>query len=236
MNNTNVNLKTTARIAGILYLVNAITAAIGIMVIPAKLIVPNDITLTAQNILSHEFLFRFGILSSFISQIIFVFLGLTLYKLFENVNKQLSRTLLALVITSVPVTFFIIFYQVTALSILKESFMASFDQVQRYSLSMSNLKMFENGIVLIGIFWGLWLIPFGQLVYKSGFIPRILGIFLIAGGISYFVDVTTFILVPEFHKQTNILVAVISSIAEFSMVLWLLIKGIKTDKQKLITQ
>ena len=167
MNKNNFNLKTTARIAGILYLINAITAAIGIMVIPTKLIVPNDITLTSQNILSHEFLFRFGILCSFMSQIIFVFLGLTLYKLFENVSKQLSRTLLALVITSVPIAFFIIFYQVTALSILNEGFMTSFDQVQQYSLAMTNLKMFENGIVLIGIFWGLWLIPFGQLVYKS---------------------------------------------------------------------
>jgi hypothetical protein len=230
MNNTNINLKTTARIAGILYLINAITAAIGIMVIPTKLIVPNDITLSAQNILSHEFLFRFGIFCSFMSQIVFVFLGLTLYKLFENVSKQLSRTLLALVITSVPVAFFIIFYQVAALSILKEGFMTSFDQVQQYSLAMANLKMFENGIVLIGIFWGLWLIPFGQLVYKSGFIPKILGVFLIAGGISYLIDVTAFILFPEFHKETNILVAVISSIAEFSMVLWLLIKGLKLEK------
>jgi hypothetical protein len=231
----NFNLKTSARVAGVLYLMNAITAAIGIMVIPTRLIVKNDITLTAQNILSHEFLFRFGILCSFMSQIVFLFLGLTLYKLFENVSKQLSGTLLAFIITSVPVAFFIIFYQVSALSILKDGFMTSFDQVQQYSQAMANLKMFENGIVLIGIFWGLWLIPFGQLVYKSGFIPKILGVFLIAGGISYFVDVTVFILIPEFHKQTNILVAVISSIAEFSMVLWLLIKGIKSDKQTLIT-
>lgn len=231
----NFNLKTSARVAGVLYLMNAITAAIGIMVIPNRLIVKNDITLTAQNILSHEFLFRFGILCSFMSQIVFLFLGLTLYKLFENVSKQLSGTLLAFIITSVPVAFFIIFYQVSALSILKDGFMTSFDQVQQYSQAMANLKMFENGIVLIGIFWGLWLIPFGQLVYKSGFIPKILGVFLIAGGISYFVDVTVFILIPEFHKQTNILVAVISSIAEFSMVLWLLIKGIRSDKQTLIT-
>ena len=142
---------------------------------------------------------------------------------------------MAFIIASVPVAFFIIFYQVSALSILKDGLMTSFDQVQQYSQAMANLKMFENGIVLIGIFWGLWLIPFGQLVYKSGFIPKILGVFLIAGGISYFIDVTVFILIPEFHKQTNILVAVISSIAEFSMVLWLLIKGIKADNQTLIT-
>jgi hypothetical protein len=89
--------------------------------------------------------------------------------------------------------------------------------------------MYQDGIVIIGIFWGLWLIPFGQLVYKSGFIPIIFGVLLIAGGISYLIDFTIFILVPEFHAQTNILVAVTSGIAELSMVLWLLIKGIKSD-------
>src|ERR1035437_8051477 len=136
MNKTNFKLKTTARVAGVLYLINAITAAIGIMVIPTKLIVPNDITLTAQNILSHEFLFRVGILCSFMSQIVFLFLGLTLYKLFENVNKQLSGTLMAFIIASVPVAFFIIFYQVSTLSILKDGFMTSFDQIQQYSLAM----------------------------------------------------------------------------------------------------
>ena len=88
--------------------------------------------------------------------------------------------------------------------------------------------MYEDGIVIIGIFWGLWLIPFGQLVSKSGFIPKILGILLIAGGISYLIDVSAFILIPKFHAQTTVLVAVTSGIAEISMVLWLLIKGIKS--------
>lgn len=96
---------------------------------------------------------------------------------------------------------------------------------------MSKLQIYQNGIVIIGIFWGLWLIPFGQLVYKSGFIPKIFGVLLIAGGVSYLIDVTVFILLPGFHDKTNILVAVTSSIAELSMVLWLLIKGIKTGQE-----
>jgi hypothetical protein len=235
MNNQKLNLKMIARIAGLLYLINAITGAFGIIVIPAKLIVPDNVAATVHNIISNEFLFRCGILSSFVSQIIFVFLALTLYKLFEKVSIFLTRTLLALVVTSVPIAFFIIFYQMSAFSMLKESFMTSFEQVQQYSLAMSKLKMYENGIVVIGIFWGLWLIPFGQLVYKSNFIPKVFGILLIAGGISYLIDVITFILIPEFHAQTNILVAIISTIAELSMVLWFLIKGIRSDKETVVT-
>lgn len=223
----NSNLKKTARVAGLLYLINAITAAIGIIVIPGKLIVPSDIARTAKNILENDFLFRFAIFNGFASQIVFIFLALTLYKLFENTNKNLARCLFALVVASVPVAFYIIFNQGEALSLLQNSCMTSFEQIKVQELAMSKLQMYQNGIVLIGIFWGLWLIPFGQLVFKSGFIPKIFGVLLIAGGISYLIDVTVFILFPGFHDKTNILVAVTSSVAELSMVLWFLIKGIK---------
>jgi hypothetical protein len=227
----NSNLKRTAHIAGLLYLINAITAAIGVIVIPGKLLVPNNIAETAKNILDNELLFRFGILNSFVSQIVFIFLALTLYKLFENVNKNLARTLLTIVVASVPIAFYIIFNQLEAFDILRNNFMPSFEQIKIQELAMSKLQIYQNGIVLIGTFWGLWLIPFGQLVYKSGFIPKTLGVLLIIGGVSYLIDVTFFILIPEFHDKTNLLVAVTSSIAELSMVLWLLIKGITVNQE-----
>jgi hypothetical protein len=223
----NINLKNTARVAGLLYLINAITAAIGIIVIPSKLIVSGNVAETAKNILDNDFLFRLGIFNGFASQVAFIFLALTLYKLFENTNKNLARCLFTIVIASVPVAFYIIFNQSEALTLLQNNFMTSFEQIKIQELAMSKLQMYQNGIVLIGIFWGLWLIPFGQLVFKSGFIPKIFGILLIAGGISYLIDATAFILFPGFHDKTNILVAVTSSIAELSMVLWFLIKGIK---------
>lgn len=227
------NLKTikkTAGIAGLLYLINAITSAIGIIIIPSKLIVIEDVTATVHNILNNEFLFRVGILNSFAGQIVFIFFALTLYRLFKNVSLRLSGTLLSLVIVSVPIAFFIIFHQISALEILKENFTTSVEQTQQSSLAMSELKMYKSGIVIIGIFWGLWLIPFGQLVYKSNFIPKILGILLIVGGISYLLDVCVYILIPKFHTQTNILVALTSGIAELSMIFWFLIKGISIKK------
>lgn len=227
----NSHLKKTARIAGILYLINAITATSGIMAIPGKLIVQNNIAETTKNILSNEFLFRFGILNSFASQIVFVFLGLSLFRLFENVNKNLSRSLLSLVIASVPVAFYIIFNQFEAFEILNNNLGTSLEHAKLQELAMIKLRTYQNGIVLIGIFWGLWLIPFGQLVYKSGFIPKTLGVFLIVGGLTYLIDVVVFILFPGFHDKTNILLAVTSSIAELSMVLWLLIIGIKLNKE-----
>jgi len=235
MNNQNMSLKRTARIAGFLYLAIAVTGAFGIIYTPSVLIVSDDVSLTARNIVANEFLFRLGIYSGLICQTVFVFLAVVLYKLFENVSMHLSRTLFALIIVSVPISILIIFNQFLTLLLLKEPYMANFEQIQKDSLAMAGMKMYMNGNVIIGIFWGLWLIPFGQLVIKSNFIPKFLGVLLIVGGISYLIDATTFILFPKFQDKTNMLVSIFSSVAELGMVLWLTIKGVKNSTDRNIS-
>jgi hypothetical protein len=225
-------LKKTARIAGLLYFILAITGGYGIMYVPFKLIVKDNLASTTNNILNNEFLFRTGIMSNLICQTVFVFLVLTLYRLFEQVNKRLARTMFALVIVAVPIAFLIIFNQLYALLLLKEGFMKTFEPAQVQTLAMAFLKMYDYGNSVIGIFWGLWLIPFGLLTYKSGFIPKILGILLIAGGTAYVLDAFAFILFPEYLSLTNILVGITSSIAELATVLWLLIKGVNNSSFK----
>ncbi|MCF8307707.1 MAG: DUF4386 domain-containing protein [Bacteroidales bacterium] len=220
--------KRLARTAGLLYLLMALTAAFGFMIVPQQLIVPDDAAVTMQNILENELLFRGAILSSFASQVIFLFLALVLHRLFKQTNRHLSRDLLALVVASVPVAFFIIFRQTEALLLAKEVSMQAFESSLRFASAYSKLQMYEHGLVYIGIFWGLWLIPFGMLVHQSGFIPKIFGILLIAGGVSYLLDVATFTLAPGYHVHTNVLVSILSTTAEIAMVLWFLIKGVKT--------
>ncbi|WP_336518224.1 DUF4386 domain-containing protein [Pollutibacter soli] len=225
-------LKRTARIAGLLYLVMGITGAIGIMMVPQKLFVPGNTEATVMNITSKEFLFRLGIFCGLVCQTVFIFLALTLFRLFKTVSKSLASTLLALVIVSVPIAYFIIFNQFYALVLLKENFMTNIDAGYRQSMIMASLKMYENGNTIIGIFWGLWLIPFGMLSFRSGFIPKILGVLLVAGGISYLLDATAFILFPPFQKYTSVMVAIFSAIAELAMVLWLLIKGVRYSSEE----
>ncbi len=228
MSQEQINLKRTARIAGFIYLLIAITGVFGIMYVPMQLIDSSNLPLTMRTILRHEFLFRAGIMSNLVCQTLFVFLVLQLYKLFQQVSKHLTRTMFALVIVGVPIAFVIIFNQLFALLLLKENFMRSFPPAQLQLLVMAFLKMYNYGNVVIGIFWGLWLIPFGQLVYKSGFITKILGILLIIGGCAYVVDAFTFVLFPSYHfSVTGIIVGLTSSVAEFAMVFWLLIKGVR---------
>jgi hypothetical protein len=225
------SLKNTARVSGLLYLMLAITGAYGIMYVPSQLVVTDDSAQTMNNILQHEFFFRSGILGNVIGQTAFLFLGLSLYKLFEGVSQSLSRTLLILITASVPISFFIIFNQVYAVSLLKESFIQQLDPAQMQLMTMSFIKMYSYGNLVIGIFWGLWLIPFGKLVCESGFMPKLLGALLILGGTAYVIDACTFILFPGAQHITTIFVAILSSIAELFAVIWLLAIGTREMKR-----
>ncbi|MGK6352182.1 DUF4386 domain-containing protein [Parapedobacter sp. DT-150] len=210
-----------------MYLIMAIAGAFGIMIIPSQLVVQGDAAATASNIADREFLFRLGIFSSLLAQTVFLFLGLALYRLFVQVSKSLALTLLTLVTAAVPIAYFIIFNQLFALFVLHEPSMAAFAPEQRDTMILSFMNRYQYGNAVIGIFWGLWLIPFGQLVIKSGFIPKLFGIFLIVGGISYLADATAFVLFPSIQAVTNMIVGISSSIAELAMVIWLLVWGVR---------
>lgn len=219
--------KKIARVAGLLYFILAITGAYGIMYVPSSIIVMNDSAATTSNIIANEFLFRTGIFSNLVCQTTFIFLALALYNLFKEVSEKLAKMMVALVIVSVPIAFLIIFNQLLILITLKEGFMTSFEAIQQQSMAMIFLKMYNQGNVVIGIFWGLWLIPFGLLAYRSGFIHKIVGVLLVIGGISYVVDASVFVLVPAAHSTTATLVAIFGSVSELSAVLWLLIVGVR---------
>jgi len=223
-----ISLKRTARISGLLYLVVAITGFYSILYVPSHVL---GTTPSAEAILNQEFLFRTGIMANFICQTVFIFLALQLYKLFEGVSKQLSMTLLVLVTVSVPLSFVVIFNQLHAVSLLNEEFILNANPTQIQISTLSFLKIFDYGNLVMGIFWGLWLIPFGMLAIQSGYMPKLFGYFLIAGGLSYIIDACAFILQPSLHQYTTILVSVCGAVAELSVLFWLLIKGVKTGNE-----
>jgi len=226
--------KKTARIAGVLYLFLVLTGAYCVMYVPSKIIVLGDAGTTAKNILSNEFLFRTGIISDLIANTVFVFLVLVLYRLFKQVNEHLAKLMVALVIVQIPAVFIMEAFNITCLMIFKGEILKSFEFSQRQDLAMLFLKINDYGTLTLEMFWGLWLIPFGQLVYKSGFIPRILGILLIIGGITYMIDSFISLLFPSYHafvNQPTLLFLV--AIGEISIMLWLLIKGVKVQQDSI---
>jgi Domain of unknown function (DUF4386) len=223
--------KKLARNAGILYLLLAITGVYGLMYVGSQTYVRGDATGTAQKMLAHEFLFRTGIAGNLISQTLFVFLALAFYRLLKSVNEHHAKLMVALVLVSIPITFICESFQITALLILKGEVLPSLPPQQQQEWAMAFLKMNSNGILVVEIFWGLWLIPLGLLFYKSGFMPRIIGILLVIGGIAYVIQVSANLVFTEYRFFVNQFTSVILPISEFSTILWLLIKGVKEVKE-----
>ena len=216
------SLKKTARLAGLLYLLLVITGVYGIMYIPSQIFVAGDSVSTAKNMISNELLFRTGILNDIISNIIFLFLVLVLYRLFKQVNENQAKLMVALVIVQIPFAFIMEAFNITSLMILKGEILKTFELSQKQDFAMLFLKINDYGTLPLEMFWGLWLLPFGLLVYKSGFIPRIFGILLVVAGIAYMIDSTIALLFPSYSVYVKQPTLLLVAIGEISITLWLI--------------
>lgn len=227
MNSTKKN----ARIAGLLYLLMAISGPIGIIYVPSTLIEVGNATATAGNIMNSELLFRFGIISNLICQTSFIFLVLALNRLFKGINEKHAKLMVSLVIIAVPIAFLNEFTQLAVLQLLSGAeYLKVFEPEQLNALAMVFLNLHEQGIFIVEIFWGLWLFPFGFLVIKSGFIPKIFGILLIIGCFAYLIESSTTLLFPQYGDIISKILILPLSAGEISIMLWLLIKGAREKK------
>ena len=157
MENKATSLKRTARLAGLLYLFLVITGVYGIFYVSTQVIVLDDTVTTAQNILTNEFLFRTGIVNDIISNTIFVFLALTLYRLLKQVNEHQAKLMVVLVVVQIPVVFIMEAFNITSLMLFKGEILQTFELNQRQDLAMLFLKINDYGMLTLEMFWGLWL-------------------------------------------------------------------------------
>ena len=216
-----------ARQAGWYYIAIIVLGLYFIMYIPSKINVSGDVELTFNNLLQHELLFRSGILAHLLSITAFILLVLSLYELLKKVNQRLAKVMAAFVIVQVPVVFISEGLRFSALMLAKERFVTSLDLLQRQEWVSFLLRIAEYADEDIAmIFWGLWMIPLGVLVFKSDIIPKLFGVLLVAGGIAYIIQSIGFILVPGSGSYLGFLF-VFYAVAEISFAFWLVIKGIK---------
>jgi hypothetical protein len=221
--------RTTARAAGVMYLALAITGMFGIMYLPSQLIVADDVGATMQNISSHPTLFRLGVLSGLIGQVSFVMVGVLLYRLLKPVNPLHSLLMLAFVLVAVPIAFVYGIFELAPFILLgDETFLKAFTTDQLNALSMIFFKLRTTGIQVVEVFWGLWLFPLGYCVYKSNLFPRILGIMLMVGSFGYVLIFIVNIVAPSYANVFSY-ATFVTTIGEFSFLLYLLIKGVKTE-------
>ena len=174
--------KKTARLAGALYLVNGMAGFFGIVYVPGKLIVTGNTVATANNILASERLFRLGIVSELICAAEFIYLVWVLYRLFGGVSKTHASLMVIWGLAFIPVMVVNVLSEIAALILLRGAdFLSVISQMNREALAMLFLDLHRYGYI-VGWIFGPWLFHLGVLIYRSGFVPRFLGVLLMAAG------------------------------------------------------
>lgn len=222
-------LKRQARVAGVWYLLLALTAPFGLVYVPGKLIVPGNAAATSENIRASESILRIGVASELVHQIFGIFLVLALYRLFKAVNQSRAVALVILgALVSVPVVFVNVLNDLAALAFAGgPDTLTAFDEHQREAMAYFFMLLHAQGIQVVSIFWGLWLFPFGMLTIRSGFIPRVLGVLLLMAGVAYLATSFAALLVPRVESLVT-QVALPFKMGELPMVVWLLVWGART--------
>lgn len=217
------------RFAGLLYVLTSIVGFFAMGYVPGKLIVHGNAAATATNIAASETLFRLGIAGDLIGQAGFIFVALALYDLLKGVNQRHASLMLGLIVVSVPIAFLNELNAIAALVLVRGAdFLSIFDKPQRDALAMLFLNLHHYGFVVAEIFWGLWLFPLGLLVYRSRFLPRFLGVWLIVAGVAWVILSFTGVLLPQFQGKVDTF-SKPAFFGEIAFMFWLLIKGAKPE-------
>jgi uncharacterized protein DUF4386 len=215
---------TTARRAGALYFLFLIVGLFDIYGFSGFL-VPGDAAATARNIIAAEGTYRIGILTDFVTLLLFVFLVVSLYNLLKGVDKWHAMLMVLLVSVGVTIGFVNLLNKIAPLILLHGvAYSSVFTKPQLDALALGLLTLNNSGNDMDSVFWGLWLFPFGILVIKSGFFPRVLGILLLVAGFGNLASGMTSIVSPSYsHVVSQATMPLL--FGEFPIIFWLLIKG-----------
>ena len=207
-----------SRITGIVYLFIAFAGMFGIGYVPA-LIEAGDINATIGNLVANEVTIRWAIMAALLTQLGHLFLVLMLHNILAPVSATASKLMVVLVLVGVPIAMLNEASYGVVLSLLQ-------DEVRTPSLISAFLDFHNYGIVIVQIFWGLWLFPFGYLIYKSDFLPKIIGVTLMIGCFGYLADSLIYFFNPSF----SISFAVYLFWGELIVLFWLIIMGVDAKK------
>jgi hypothetical protein len=226
--------KRTARIAGLLYLIVVLTGIFSLAYVPSQIDTTGDAAATVRNIVAHESLFRLGIVAGLICYTAFLLLPLALYRLLSPYGKQPAVLMVAFAVVSVPIAFAATLDKFKVLTLLSGAdYLQAFGVEELQARVMWSLDAYGDGLLVTQIFWGLWLLPFGYLVFKSGILPRTLGILLMLGCFGYLINFTGRVLFPGYAESGIAgFVRLPAALGEMGICLWLLVMGARESEAK----
>lgn len=222
--------KRLARMAGLIYLFVAVFAGFAHLFVRAKVYVPGDAATTAANVAANTGLVRVGFFADLVQATLFLALAMMLYVLLKHVHADAARAMVVIVAVAVAIICINMVYQLGALLVATDpSYSSAFGSDGPDAMVLLLLDLQHNGYLIAQIFFGLWLLPLGYLAYRSMMFPRPLGVVLMVASICYLVDLTVQFFGPEVAGTIAPLVLTPPIIAEFWMLGYLLIKGVRTQ-------
>ena len=216
-----------ARVAGALYLVANLFAPFTLLYLPSRFIVRGDAAATANSIIASESLFRVGIVGNLFTFIANILLALALYQLLKVVNRNMASLMVILFLVGVPIAMLNELSQLAVLQLLSGAdYLKAFAPDQLQAIVYLSLGVHDQGLLIAHVFFGLWLLPMGYLVFRSGFIHRIVGVLLVIAGVGYVVQSFAAFL------GHNVNIILFTGLGELVFLLWLLIKGVDVEQWK----
>lgn len=222
--------KQTARLTGILYVAMSLPAAISLTYFPSRFFVPSDPAATSAKIIAATDLYRLLVLADVLSGFLALCLAVTVYKLFQDVDRTYARLVVLCLTVQTAMLFAVVMAQLAPLVLLNGGkYWSAFNQNQLEALVQGFLVLRAQGIGAVSIYWGLWLLPLGLLTWKSGFIPRIIGIFVFIAGCTYVFSALSFFVLPAYYRTIFWVAAPIYGLGELSFINYLIIKGVRSE-------
>jgi len=220
--------RTKARMAGGFQFLEGLTSAGGQVVILGSLVVAGSAATTATNILAHQQLFWLGFASSLLGVAFHLAWALLLYDLLKPVNRSISLLALCIILVGCAMQALSSLLYLAPLLVLQGgSTLSAFTPHQLQDLSLVFLNLNARAYDIYLVFFGLWCILIGALIFRSTFLPRILGVLLVIDGVGWMLY-----LLPPLAQQLFPLIAVAAGLAEFSLLLWLLVVGVNAERWK----
>lgn len=221
--------RSIARIAGVLYLLLVITGVFAHFVVRDSVYEPGDAAATMANILDNTTIFRFAVVADILMATVFVFLGLALYRLLREVDVRAATAMLVFVSVGAGMILVNLIFHFAAWLVATDATYATALGVDgSEALVLLLVEMHHYGYLLAGVFFGLWLLPLGYLAYKSEYFPRVLGILLMVASVSWILDTVLRFAFPDLNEIVHTIVT-IPTIAEFVLLLYLLVKGVRSS-------
>lgn len=222
------SLSKNARVAGLLYILASMVGFVRLGYIPKALFVHGNAAATASNIGAHELLFRLGIVSELLAAVLWMLVPLALYRLLKEVDQALAVLMVILgSLMQVPIFFVNMVTDAAALLLVRGAdFMSVLDKPQRDAFATLFLNLHHQLDLANAIFWGLWLLPFGILVYRSRFLPRLIGVLLVIACFAWLVFSIAGLLFPQ-HEAIVFKSTQPFALGEVAVMLWLAVMGAK---------